>query len=54
MEKLSKINFRQGKYILPAILYPLILLAGYFFIDLFHTETKPVEQFVYVCHFKIG
>ena len=42
MEKLSKINFRQGKYILPAILYPLILLAGYFFIDLFHTEKADI------------
>lgn len=42
MEKLSKINFRQGKYILPAILYPLVLLAGYFFIDLFHTEKADI------------
>ena len=33
MEKLSKINFNQPKYKLPAILYPLILLAGYFIID---------------------
>jgi len=42
MEKLSKINFRQGKYILPAILYPLVLLAGYFFIDLFHTKKADI------------
>ena len=42
MEKLSKINFNQPKYKLPAILYPLILLAGYFIIDLFHTEKADI------------
>ena len=37
MEKI-KINFKQPKYILPAILYPLLLATGYFFIDMFHTK----------------
>ena len=37
MEKI-KINFKQPKYLLPAILYPLLLATGYFFIDMFHTE----------------
>ena len=37
MEKI-KISFKQPKYILPAILYPLLLATGYFFIDMFHTK----------------
>lgn len=37
MEKI-KINFNQPKYILPAILYPLLLATGYFIIDMFHTK----------------
>ena len=41
MEKI-KINFKQPKYILPAILYPLLLATGYFVIDMFHTEKADI------------
>ena len=41
MEKI-KINFKQPKYILPAILYPLLLATGYFFIDMFHTKKADI------------
>lgn len=34
----DKINFRQPKYTLPAILYPLLLVTAYPIFDLFHTE----------------
>ena len=34
----NKINWRDKKYMLPAILYPLILGTGYLFFDLFGTE----------------
>lgn len=34
----DKINFRQPKYTLPAILYPLLLVTAYPIIGLFHTE----------------
>ena len=34
----KKINFKQPKYILPAILYFPLLGLGYLFIDIFHTE----------------
>ena len=37
MNKINTINFKQPKYILPAILYPLLLATGYFVIDMFHT-----------------
>ena len=40
MELNNKINFRQGKYILPAILYLPLLFAGYFIIDIFNIEIK--------------
>lgn len=41
----DKINFKQPKYILPAILYPLLLIAGYLIFDIFDTEVaeKPSE-----------
>lgn len=35
----DKINFKQPKYMLPAILYPLLLIAGYLIFDIFDTET---------------
>lgn len=38
MNLLQKINFRQPKYVLPAILYPLILGTGWLVIDMFKTE----------------
>ena len=34
----DKINFRQPKYVLPAILYPLLLVTGYLVMDIFDTE----------------
>ena len=34
----SKLNWKQPKYILPAILYFPLLGLGYLFIDIFHTE----------------
>ena len=41
----DKINFKQPKYMLPAILYPLLLITGYLVFDIFDTETaeKPSE-----------
>lgn len=41
---LEKINFRQPKYMLPAILYIPLLGTSYFFFDLFHTETAEIED----------
>lgn len=37
-EILSKINFKQPKYMLPAIIYLPLLFTGYFLIDTFQTE----------------
>ena len=34
----DRINFRQPKYVLPAILYPLLLVTGYLVMDIFNTE----------------
>lgn len=34
----KRINFRQPKYMLPAILYIPLLGTSYFIFDLFHTE----------------
>lgn len=41
----DKIHFKQPKYMLPAILYPLLLIAGYLIFDIFDTEPaeKPSE-----------
>ncbi len=36
----KKINWKQPKYVLPAILYPLILGTGWLVIDMFKTEVK--------------
>lgn len=44
MEQLKKINFRQPKYMLPAILYFPILFTGYFVIDMFYTEKAEIED----------
>lgn len=40
----EKINFRQPKYMLPAILYIPLLGASYFIFDLFHTETADIPD----------
>lgn len=34
----DKINFKQPKYVLPAILYPLLLISGYLIFGIFDTE----------------
>lgn len=44
MKILEKINFRQPKYMLPAILYFPLLGASYFIFDLFHTETLEIQD----------
>ena len=44
MDFLKRINFKQPKYVLPAILYPLLLICGYFVIDLCHTEKAEIED----------
>ena len=41
---MKKINFKQSKYVLPLILYPLILGTGYFIIGMFTTEVKSVDK----------
>jgi len=43
-DALQKINFRQPKYILPAILYLPVLFTGYFLIDMFHTEPAEIKS----------
>ena len=37
----DKINFKQPKYVLPAILYPLLLISGYLIFDIL--DTDPAE-----------
>ena len=44
MKILEKINFRQPKYMLPAILYFPLLGTSYFIFDLFHTETMEIQD----------
>ena len=44
MKILEKINFRQTKYMLPAILYVPLLGGTYFIFDLFHTETAEIPD----------
>ena len=44
MKILEKINFRQPKYMLPAILYIPLLGASYFIFDLFHTEAAEIQD----------
>ena len=43
-EKIRQINWRQPKYMLPAILYFPLLGASYFIFDLFHTETAEIQD----------
>lgn len=42
----SKINWWEPRYMLPAILYPLLLIAGYLFFDIFDVQLaeKPSEM----------
>lgn len=42
----SKINWRGPRYMLPAILYPLLLIAGYLFFDIFDVQLaeKPSDM----------
>lgn len=44
MKHLDQINFRQPKYMLPAILYVPILFLGFFVICLFGTEKADVDK----------
>ncbi|TDA85533.1 conjugative transposon protein TraM [Phocaeicola dorei] len=44
MDAIKKINFRQPKYMLPAILYLPLLGASYFIFDLFHTEKAEIQD----------
>lgn len=39
----TKINWRQPRYMLPAILYPLLLVAGYLVFDLFDVKLAEKE-----------
>lgn len=36
----KKINFKDRKYVFPAILYPIVLFVGYFIIDAVHTDVS--------------
>ena len=40
---MKNINLKQPKYIFPAILYVLLLITGWLFIDMFTTEVKTVD-----------
>lgn len=42
INNLKKINWKEPKYALPAILYILLLGCGYFIIDIFYTETSEI------------
>ena len=44
MDILKKINWKQPKYMLPLIIYFPLLFAGYFVIDLFHTEKAEIPD----------
>ena len=44
MKLFEKINFRQPKYMLPAILYIPLLATVYFVIDLFNVETAEIQD----------
>lgn len=44
MKLTEKINFRQPKYMLPAILYVPVLFCGYFVFRLFNTEKADVKD----------
>ena len=40
----DKINFRQPKYMLPAIVYIPLLATGYFVFDMFDTEVAEKQD----------
>ena len=44
LEKIKQINFRQPKYMLPAILYFPVLFCGYFILNFFNVETAEVSN----------
>lgn len=44
MELLKKINFKQPKYMIPALIYFPLLFTGYFAIDMFHTEKAEIAD----------
>ena len=44
MELFKKINFKQPKYILPALVYFPLLFTGYFVIDMMHTKKAEVPD----------
>ena len=44
MELTQKINFKQPKYILPALVYFPLLFTGYFVIDMFHTKKAEIPD----------
>lgn len=44
MKLFEKINFRQPKYMLPAILYIPLLATGYFLFDLFNVDTAEIQD----------
>ncbi len=44
MEILNKINFKQPKYMLPALVYIPLLFTGYFLIDLFQTQKAEIPD----------
>ena len=44
MDILKKINWKQPKYMIPLIIYFPLLFAGYFVIDLFHTEKADIPD----------
>ena len=44
MELIKRINFKQPKYILPALLYLPLLFTGYFVIDIFHTKKSEIQD----------
>lgn len=37
---IKKINFKDRKYVFPAILYPIVLFVGYFIIDAVNTDVS--------------
>ena len=41
---IKQINWKQPKFLWPLVLYPLLLLTAYLFIDLFHTEVANVND----------
>jgi conjugative transposon TraM protein len=44
MELTQKINFKQPKYILPALVYIPLLFTGYFVIDMLHTKKAEIAD----------